>query len=264
MIIKKIGRFILLLLFLTLAACGGQPTKPQKVQTGPDLKQASKLNVQLAVGYIKRNQMEDARDKLEKAIEQDSDNIDAHRTLAYLYSQLGMNKEADDQYLEAISHKSNEPELHNSYGAFLCKINRVDEALAEFKKAYTHPFYETAYLAYANAGSCLLKQKNYQQAETMLRKALRTDPNLSGALLSMADLGIQTKKYLMTRAYIQRYHQKNKPSAESLWIQVQAEKALGDKVHYMKYAKELMSDFPDSDEASWAEEQARHDQFRNN
>ncbi len=263
MIIKKIGQLILLLLFLTLVACGGQPTKVQK-QEGPDLKQASKLNVQLAVGYIKRNQMEAARDKLEKAIEQDSENIDAHRTLAYLYSQLGMNEEADAQYQKAISRKSNEPELHNSYGTFLCKTDRVDEALEEFKKAYTHPFYETGYIAYANAGSCLLKQKKYQQAEAMLRKALRTDPNLSGALLSMADLGIQTRQYLMSRAYIQRYHQKNKPSAESLWIQVQAEKALGDKVHYMKYAKQLVSDFPDSDEASWAEEQARHEQLKHN
>jgi Tfp pilus assembly protein PilF len=98
----------------------------------------------------------------------------------------------------------------------------------------------------------------------MLRKSLRKDPDLAGALLSMAELGIKTKKYLLARAYAQRYHQKNKPTAESLWIQVQAEKALGAKEFYIKYAKQLISEFPDSDEAGWAEEQARNEPLRRN
>ena len=262
MIIKTIiSRVIFCVLIVLLASCASEPKKPQK--EGPDLKSAAKLNIQLAIGYIQRNQMEDAKEKLLKAIEQDKDNTDAYRTLAYLYSQLGMNTEAIEQYQKAIDIKSNDAELHNSYGAFLCKIGRIDEALEEFKFAYTHPFYETPYIAYANAGTCLLKQGEYVQAEAMLRKALRTDPNLSGALISMADLGIKTKQYLTARAYIQRYHVNNKPNPESLWIQVQAEKSLGDKDHYLKYARQLISDFPDSDEASWAEEQARNEQLRN-
>ena len=72
----------------------------------------------------------------------------------------------------------------------------------------------------------------------------------------------KTERYLMARAYIQRYHAVAAPSAASLWIQIQAEKALGAKDHYMKYARQLISEFPDSDEAGWVEAQARNEQLR--
>jgi len=263
--IKKIMNKLVFLFFVALlASCSTQSQKQsQSEEQGPDLKEASKLNVQLAVGYIKRNELDVARGKLEKAIEQDDSNSDAYKTLGYLYSRLDMNKEADKAYEKAIDIKSNDPDLHNNYGAFLCKIGKIDEALKEFKIAYTSPFYDSPYLAYSNAGACLSKQGHYLQAENMLRKALSYDPNLPGALISMADLGIKTKRYLMARAYIERYHAKARPSSDSLWIQVQAEKGLGDRAHYLKYANQLISQFPNSDEASWARDQERDEQLRN-
>jgi len=260
------NKLAFLFLIVLLASCSSQPSKQGQgggQDQEPDLKEASKLNVQLAVGYIKRNELDVARGKLEKAIKQDDSNSDAYKTLGYLYSRLGMNKEAQDAYQNAIDIKSDDPDLHNNYGAFLCKMGKIDEALKEFKIAYSSPFYDSPYLAYSNAGACLSKQGHYLQAENMLRKALSYDPNLSGALISMADLGIKTKRYLMARAYIERYHAKNKPSPDSLWIQVQAEKGLGDRAHYLKYANQLISTFPNSDEASWAKEQERDEQLRN-
>ena len=263
MIIKRVVQLILLSTVFALASCGNQRESTRQ-SDGPDFKQAAELNVQLAIGYIQRDQLEAAKDKLDKAIKQDENNLEARKTMAYLLTRLGMNDEADEQYQAAISIKSSDPGLHNSYGAFLCSIDRADEAMEQFKSAYTHPFYETPYLAFANAGTCLLKQGDYVEAEAMLRKALRINPALPGALVSMAELGIKTKKYLMSRAYIERYHQRNKTTAQSLWIQVQAEKALGAKEYYIKYAKQLIAEFPDSDEAGWAQEQARDEQLRNN
>jgi len=78
----------------------------------------------------------------------------------------------------------------------------------------------------------------------------------------MAEVGVKTERYLMARAYIQRYHVERPASADSLWLQIQAEKALGAKEHYIKYARQLINDFPDSDEAGWVEAQARNEQIR--
>ena len=113
-----------------------------------------------------------------------------------------------------------------------------------------------------NAGTCLLEKGDYKQAEKMLRKALRQQPNYASALLSMAEIGVITEKYLMARAYIQRYHAIARPSAESLWLQIQSEKALGAQEHYLKYARRLLKDFPDSDEAGMLEEMARNERIR--
>lgn len=252
-----------LLLLLTLAGCsstGGD--KPRQEPSEPDLKEASELNVELGIGYIKRKQYQPAKDKLEKAIEQNPENVRAYKTLAYLYANLGLEDKAKSMYETALELKPGDPDILNSYGAFLCSVDELDEAQEKFRESYSNPFYDSIYLAESNAGSCLIKQGKFEEAEKLLRKSLRINPKLAGSLLSMADVGVKTGKYLMARAYIQRFHAVRQPTAESLWIQIQAEKALGAKDMYMKYARQLIRDFPDSDEAGWVEAQARHEQFR--
>ena len=251
-------------IILLLAACStaGEQRKPERQTSTANLKDASELNTQLAIGYIQRQQYKPARDKLEKAIEQNENNVEAYKTMAYLYALLGLNDEAETKYEQALDLKTNDPELLNSYGAFLCANFKLEEAQKQFEEAYSNPFYEAAYLAQSNAGSCYIKQGEYDKAEALLRKSLRVQPKLPGSLLSMADVGVKTERYMMARAYIQRYHDVKKASADSLWIQIQAEKALGDKKHYLQYARQLIRDFPDSDEAGWVEAQARNEQIR--
>lgn len=260
---KQLIRIILITTITGLSAC---TTKDEMVVdkkvSEPDLQQASALNVQLAIGYIDRDQLGIAQEKLNKAIEQDSDNVDAYTTMAYLKRKVNELEEAEKYYLEALDIKSTNPNIHNNYGGLLCQMGRYDDALKEIRLAYEDPFYETPYLAYANAGTCLLDKGDYKEAEKMLRKALRDQPNYAGALISMAEIGVKTEKYLMARAYIQRYHAVARPTAESLWLQIQSEKALGAEEHYLKYARRLLKDFPDSDEAGMLEEMARNERIR--
>ena len=260
---KYLIRTILIITITGLSACSSkEEVVVEKKVSEPDLIQASALNVQLALGYIEREQLGIAQEKLDKAIEQNPKNVDAYTTMAYLKRIVKEYDAAEEYYLEALDIKSNDPNIHNNYGGLLCQMGRYDDALEEIEKAYKNPFYETPYLAYANAGTCLLDKGDYKQAEQMLRKALREQPNYAGALLSMADIGVKTEKYLMARAYIQRFHAVAKPSAESLWLQIQAERALGAKEHYLKYARQLLKDFPDSDEAGLLEEMARDERIR--
>jgi len=252
--------FVFITAFLSSCATtnGGQSTKQRK----PNFKNAAELNVQLAVGYIQRKEYKAAKDKLLKAIEQNSDYMPGYKTLAYLYAFLGLTKEASDTYDEAFDIAPDDSDLLNSHGAFLCSINKLDEAQKKLSAAYNDPFYESAYLAESNAGSCYIKSGDYVKAERLLRKSLRVKSNLPGSLISMAEVGAKTERYLMARAYIQRYHGVQPASAESLWIQAQAERALGADEHYMKIARRLIKNFPDSDESGWVEAQARNEQLR--
>lgn len=260
---KQFIRIILIITITGLSACTSKDEMVvDKKVSEPDLKQASALNVQLAIGYIDREQLGIAQEKLDKAIEQDPQSIDAYTTMAYLKRKVNELEQAEKYYLEALDIKSTDPNIHNNYGGLLCQMGRYDDALKEIRRAYEDPFYETPYLAYANAGTCLLDKGDYKEAEKMLRKALRDQPNYAGALISMAEIGVKTEKYLMARAYIQRYHAVARPTAESLWLQIQSEKALGAEEHYLKYARRLLKDFPDSDEAGMLEEMARNERIR--
>lgn len=252
---------LLLSMILMVQACGNNQST-QRPASDAGLKTASETNVQLAVGYIKRQQYDVAKQKLDKAIEQDQTNIEAYKMMAYLMSGIGKYEEAEDYYQQALDFDADDPETHNSYGAFLCNQGRIDEALSEFKLAYDNPYYETAYLAYGNAGTCLIEQKQYAKAEVFLRRALQKQPRMPSVLLSMAEVGIHTNKYLMSRAYIQRFHDVSKPTAESLWIQMQAEKALGAHNYYVKAAQQLLKDFPDSAEARRIDQSVRNERVR--
>ncbi|MDT8281453.1 MAG: type IV pilus biogenesis/stability protein PilW [Gammaproteobacteria bacterium] len=261
---KIITTALLMVCLSFLAAC--ETTSSMQKTTvktqEPDLMQAAELNTQLAVGYIQRKQYKPARDKLEKAIEQNPNYLPAYKTLAYLYAVLGQPEKAEERYQQALELKPLDADLSNNYGAFLCTQGKYDEAQQSFKVAYSDPFYESTYLAESNAGSCYVEQGNYELGEAFLRKSLRKDPKLAGSLISMADIAIKTERYLMARAYIERYNAVKTPTAASLWIQVLAEKNLGAKEYYMKYAREILEKFPDSDEAGWVEAQARSDRPR--
>lgn len=248
--------FFVFMIVVTLSGCTNNTKKNNE---GANFKQASTTNVQLGVGYINRGQYEIAEQKLLKAIELDSDNVDAYTTMAFLLMQIKKIDKAEDYYLDALDIEGDNPELHNSYGTYLCRVGRIDEAIEQFKVAYNHPFYKIAYLAYSNAGTCLLQGEKYADAEKMLRYALKIRPKLSGALISMSELSIKTKKYMSARAYIQRYHAINKPSSESLWLQIQAERALGAKDLYQKYEKQLLNEFAGSKQAALVKEQVRRD-----
>ena len=245
-----ITKIMIMIMAISLVACGGSG-KTRKSQM-EDSRQAASINVQLASGYINRGQLEVAKEKLLKAIELDDEYVPAYTTMAVLMNRLGEYEEAEDFYHQALDLNSDNPELRNNYGTFLCQHNKIDEAIEQFNKALNNQFYVTPAVAHANLGYCMLRSSkpNYKLIEAHLRKSLEVDPHMRSSLMAMGDLGIKTRRYLMARAYMQRYHAITRPSADSLWLQIQAEKALGDKKHFMKLSSQLINDFPNSAEAA--------------
>ena len=240
---------VIALLLSTLVACGGDTVK-QKEEAKKD-KNAAVLHAQLASGYIRRGDLEIAEEKLLKAIAFDETYVPAYTTMAVLKTMIGNIEEAENFYLEALDLDPRNPELHNNYGTFLCDTGKLEKAFEQFDIALKNQFYNTPEAAHANLGYCMLQaeEPDFKKAEKHLRAGLKVNPNLSSALLAMGELGVRTNKYLMARAYMQRYHAQNKPTAYSLWLQIQAELALGDKPNFIKLSKQLLDAFPESPEA---------------
>jgi len=245
----KIKHGLIVFLMSTLVACGGGVK--QKEEAKKD-KHAAIINVQLASGYIRRGDLEIAENKLLKAIEYDDKYVPAYTTMAVLKTMIGKIDEAETYYLDALDIDPRNPELHNNYGTFLCDTGKLDEAFKQFDIALNNQFYKTPEAASANLGYCMLKSENpdFKLAEKYLRASLKVNPNLSSALLAMGELGVRSNKYLMARAYMQRYHAGTKPTAYSLWLQIQAEHALGDKTNFIKLSQTLLENFPESPEAA--------------
>ena len=244
---KKIIIISIILGVLGVTACSSQGKK-----SGPDLKKASMINVQLGSAYLRQDKVALAKTKLEKALQQDADNALAHSTMALLLEVVGQHENIIDHYEEAISLDPADSDIKNNFGTYLCNQKRYEEAQKYFNIAINDPYYKTPSVALINAGQCALKTGKYKKAEAFLRKALRTNPKSLSALYAMASLGLRSQRYLMSRAYIQRYHLNSKPSAKSLWLQIKVEKSLGDRKEMRKLIEQMNKKFPDSDEAGLA------------
>jgi len=247
---KYIKLLLMIFLISNLIACASN-TKAEEEKISKD-KKAAKLNVELASGYMKRGNFEVAQEKLLKAIVFDDTYVPGYTTLAVLMNILGKPDEAEKYYLNAMELDNDDPNLQNNYGTFLCGVGKYEQAVELFEKTLNNQFYKTPALAHANIGYCLMQEENpdYEKIELHLREALKLYPKMATAMLAMAELAIKTKKYLMARAYSQRFHAIAKPTAESLWVQAQAEHALGDKKYFVIVSQSLLTKFPASEQAT--------------
>jgi type IV pilus assembly protein PilF len=233
------------ILVFALYACSTNPA-------GSDSQRARRIadtNIQLGVAYMRQGDYDTAMTKLHKALEADPDSATANGTLAILYENIGENDLAEKHFKKALRLSPEDPQTHNNYGQYLCRQGEYTQALEQFKIAASDPLYPGIAASLTNAGICAESIPDAKQAEDYFRKALEHDQNYGYALLQMANLMYTQGNYLAARAYIQRFDGASKPSAESLWLGVRVENALGDRGAAGNYALRLKNNFPKTKEA---------------
>jgi len=235
------------LMLLLLALLTGCATTPNNLTTSPA--DAAQFNAELGASYLQRGDLDQARLKLEKALEQDRTNALAHVSFARLQQEINQFDLAQTHYKRALVLQPDEASHSNSYGVFLCETGEVDEAVTQFSNAASNPFYQTPEFALDNAGLCLLDAERLGQAETYLRDALRRNPRFPNALLHMADLTYRQQRLDIANAYLGRFERYASSSAASLLLGMNINRATGDQSAAQGYANRLLNDFPKSREA---------------
>lgn len=238
------------ILIAVLAALLGGCASPEPSETPKkDPRRLSDINVQLGIEYMKHNNLETALKKLKRALEYDSENPAAHTTLGTVYARIGELDKAEKHFALAVKYAPDDPNVYNNYGQFLCVQGRTEQGLRALKKALDLPLYRTPAIALTNEGYCELGAGRRDAAEKYFRSALQADPAFTPALLEMMKISVDKKEFLSARAYLQRYVEVADHNAQTLWLGVQIENALGDKDTASSYALALQSRFPESEEA---------------
>lgn len=235
---------MLLMAIFLLSACTGF----DGIRSESEQDKIVKTNVDLGLGYLKRGQYDIALQKIQRALDMDWENGDAHTVAALVYERMKKIDKADEHYQYAIEYKPRDGAVLNNYGVFLCRQSRWKDAVNKFIAAVKQPGYKTPARAYENAGACARRIPDEENAEKYLRKALSQNPELPVALYEMAELSFEKKKPLSVRAYLQRYEAVAAHTPQSLWLGVRAEKQLGDDDAAARYAKLLQRKFPESEE----------------
>lgn len=215
----------------------------------PNMVEASRINTDLGIDYMRKGQVEAAIDKLSRAIQQNPQNAQAHAAYAIILGRRGDPANADAEFKRALS-LVNDPATRNNYGVFLCGQKRFDEAEAMFMQAIADKAYRNPEAAWANAGQCARRVPDLAKSERYFREALQVRPDFPDALEQMAWISLQQKDFLRARAFLQRYEKVGPATPETLWIGAQTEAALGDNAAAQTYANRLREQFPESDEST--------------
>lgn len=238
-------RLLVLSLILALAGCAS----PQRSQFGAQPKEAAQLNAQLGAQYLRNDRLQLAKSKLDKALQQDPENADAHAVYALLSMRLNQPERAREHFETALDLRPGDPGILNNYGTFLCSQEEYQDGIDRFLRAAKNPLYQTPSYAYANAGRCALEAGMIDAARGHLRHALELDPRMATALYDLARLEFRRGRLDRARNYIERYHEVATPAPESLWLALRVERALGNSSNADEYGKRLLRDFPDSPQA---------------
>jgi type IV pilus assembly protein PilF len=239
--VVEMAKFIALLLMLSLTACSLFSKGPAEKPTD--------IYLQLGIRYIDLNKLELAKENLQKALEKDSNNARAHSALAYLYEKINHFDEAKQHYEAALGLMPDDIGIQNNYGKFLCDRRQFDKGLALLTTSSTNLLNDRQWMAFTNAARCHLGMGQRPQAVTLLKQALELNGQYPAALLEMQKISYQMGEYKDAEDYLQRYLGVANHTAETLWVGIQTEQALGNLSLANEYRDLLLEKFPNSNEA---------------
>jgi len=226
---------------LTLSAC---------VATHPMRKDdAANYNVQLGVAYMNQGNLEVAKEKLDKAVEEDPHLASVHTARALLFDRLNKPKEADDEFREALRLNSEDPNTQNAYAVYLCRTGRTDEAVKLFQSVATNALYRTPEIAYSNAGVCLREAKRYQPAAESFQRAVSIRQSYAEGVFQLVELYYMQGDLVHARAQLDKYLGSFDATPDLLFVGVRVTRAQGDQIAAQKLSRKLRVDFPSSDQA---------------
>ncbi len=249
---------ILLAFFIVLILWGLNACVQQSINDGmSDQARAerahlsAKIHTELAAEYFNRGQLEVALEEVAEALNAQANYAPAYNVLGLVYMALNENDKALENFERAIQIAPKNSEINNNYGWFLCQRfpQRMDQAIGHFMAATTDPLYATPEMAFANAGLCEIKRKNYDAAEAFLQKALLIQSKYSPAVIGIIDIDFQRGNLVAAKSKLTDFLQNNASTPESLLLAIQIEQAMGDQLTADSYIFQLQKHFPDSKEA---------------
>jgi type IV pilus assembly protein PilF len=235
---------LLVVLVLSGCASAGGETRPRDAHDPK--RDAAELQVKLGQEYMARGQLETSLEKLKRAIQIDPTFVDGHTVIAILYERINRLKLAETHYRRAVDLDPEDGSANNNMGAFLCRLERFEDAEKYFLLAIDDPFYNTPGAALSNAGVCAARAGMPDAAEKYFRRTLDVDPSNAGTLFEMAQISFAKRDFFRARAFIQRFEAAaSAPDATALDFAARIEDELGDTEAAAKYRKRLKTEFPD-------------------
>lgn len=244
---KLRGVLFLSTLILLLNACVS--TAPKNKSWSAE--QQVRAQVELGLEYLKREQLDVARELFEKALEIDQSSSTAYHGLG-LVEAKSLNLSLAREYLKrAVLLDSDNLNANSDYAVVLCETKSARQGIERLEQIKKVDHGLAIQLA---LGRCYEGNHQFEQAEVAYKSVLSADPTMRQALLSMAHLKYKADNFLSARAFVQRYFSTNTVSSDALLLAAKVENNLRNLEDRDRYARRLWARYPTSKQATQARE----------
>jgi type IV pilus assembly protein PilF len=235
---------------LALASFLSATAQAQSQAPPPDpTLEAGKINARLAMEYLKRDQLQVAQEKVEKALVQNPKDVNVQLAAGLVYERLNDKKGAEKHFRQALRTAPDSPEALNALGAFLCRNEQHEKGEEMFVKAARNQIYRTPYVAYTNAGVCARSAGSLERAEQYLREALKSQVDYPETYAQLAGVLHDRGNDLQARAFVERFLAIAPATPDMLLLGHNIEQALKDEDAAAAFSTRLRKEFPNSDQA---------------
>lgn len=230
---------------LLISACVTKSNE-QPIQTGA----AHEKRIELGMKYLALGRRDNARRQFSAALELQSNSAQAYQGIAIVHLGNGEIEPAGVAFKKALkySNEKNRSSIEVSYGRYLMKIDKDQEACDYFEKAGNDYDYTGRVEALHLAGQCAQKTGDLERVKGAYEHALNINPQYLPVFLDLAVIYFKDAEYAECRSLLDRYEKVAQPSAQSLWLGIQIERIFGNKDKEASYALALKNRHPYSSE----------------
>ncbi len=215
-----------------------------------DPRKRAEIRAELASNYYRNGQFAIALEEGQRALQADANYAPAHALLGVIYMEIGDRREAEASFGRAIKLEPDNSNILNNFGWFLCQTGRERESVAYFQRAAANRLYPTPGMALRNAGVCLLRIKDEDGAEQLLRRAFELDAADGSVKVELARLYLRKNQPDRAGFYFGLLDPASASSAPGLWLGLRIARAKADLRKERDLAMQLRQRFPDSPEAA--------------
>ncbi len=244
----QLKAFIASLLICCLAACAPQPSTPIDSKPDPDINAL----VNNSLVYAQRGSLAQAQNTINEALAIDPNNVDANNIAGLIYGKSNQPSLAVGFFEKALSRARNDASTLNNYGNFLCDHGKTQDAEKKFLQAATHVSNPNPEIAYTNAGLCVMRIPNPDQAAAYFKTALDFKENNTIALFQLARINFAKKRGVPALERLHAYAQYGQHTPQTLKLGIEIGRLIRDKEVEIGYFNLLQNKFPTSEEYQWA------------
>ncbi|XOV79377.1 MAG: type IV pilus biogenesis/stability protein PilW [Aestuariibacter sp.] len=220
-------RALTFLILLLLSGCASQSQRGNGYDGSFDPVEAAKTRVSLGLTYLKNGNYTQAKTNLDKALSFAPRLSDAHFAMGYYYQSVSEFDLADQFYSQAIALDKSNPDLLNTYGAFLCQKGDYQRSEEYLLKAINSRNYANAAESYENLAICSHSQAKINKAIEYLSTALKHQPGRAKSWYMMIELLIAQGRWQEAKVAFRQYEKVVPVNADSLALAIEIEQGLG-------------------------------------